>query len=85
MPQLEISKVVLVHVNIVINQYQHDSIVWCTFVPNKSLGLLLEIPSPKKEFAKTHFIWSLHTLKYGLLIKLFCQYRLQTKEIGFGY
>ena len=36
-PHLEITDVVLVHCNIVNNDYQHDSRVLYTFVPNKSL------------------------------------------------
>ena len=43
---LEISEVVLIHCDIVNNDYQQDSTVLYTFVPNKSLGALLEI-SPK--------------------------------------
>ena len=39
----EITEVVLVHCNIVNNDYQQDSRVLCTFVPNKPLGSLLEI------------------------------------------
>ena len=34
---------VLVHFNFVNNQYQHDSKVLSSFVPNKSLGQLLDI------------------------------------------
>ena len=43
---LQIIEVVLVHCNIVNNDYQQDSKVLYTFVPNKSFGSLLEI-SPK--------------------------------------
>ena len=43
-PDLEITKVVLVHYNIVNNDYQQDSRVLYTFVPNKQFGSLLEIP-----------------------------------------
>ena len=35
---LEITEVVLVHCNIVNNDYQHDSRVFYTFIPNKPLG-----------------------------------------------
>ena len=42
-PQLEISKVLLIHCNIVSNDYQQDSGVLYTFVPNKSLCQLLDI------------------------------------------
>ena len=42
-PHLEITKVVLVHCNIVNNDYQQDSRALYTFVPNKAFGSLLEI------------------------------------------
>ena len=45
-PRLEITEVVLTHCNIVNNDYQQDSRVLYTFVPNKSVGQLLGI-SPK--------------------------------------
>ena len=45
-PNLEITKVVLVHCNIVNNNYQQNARVLYTFVPNKSFGQLLDI-SPK--------------------------------------
>ena len=41
-PHLEITEIVLVHCNIVNNDYQHDSRVLYTFVPNKPFGSLLE-------------------------------------------
>ena len=44
---LKITEVVLVHSNIVKNNYQQDSRVLYTFVPNKLFGQLLAI-SPKK-------------------------------------
>ena len=40
---LEITEVVLVHCDIVNNDYQQDLKVLCAFVPNKQLGSLLEI------------------------------------------
>ena len=46
MSQLEITEVVLVHCNIVNNDYQQDSRFLYIFVPNKPFGSLLEI-SPK--------------------------------------
>ena len=42
-PHLEITEVVLVHCNIVNSDYQQDSRVLYTFVPNKPFGSLLEI------------------------------------------
>ena len=46
MCHLAINEVVLVHCNIVNNDYQQDSRVLYTFVPNKLFGQLLDI-SPK--------------------------------------
>ena len=43
MYHLEITEIVLMHCNIVNNNYQQDSRVLCTFVPNKSFGQLLDI------------------------------------------
>ena len=45
-PHLEISEVILIHCDIVSNDYQQDSRVLFTFAPNKSFGQLLDI-SPK--------------------------------------
>ena len=50
---LEINKVVLVHCNIVKNDYQQGSKVLHTFVPNKSFDQLLDIPSKNFIFLKT--------------------------------
>ena len=38
-PHLEITEVVLIHCNIVSNDYQQDSTVLNTFVPNKSVSV----------------------------------------------
>ena len=46
LPHLEIAEVILVHCNLVNSDYQQDSWVLYTFVPNKSFGQLLET-SPK--------------------------------------
>ena len=46
MPYLEITEVLLVYYNIVNNNYQQNSKVLYTFVPNKPFGQLLDI-SPK--------------------------------------
>ena len=48
-PHLEITEVVLIHCNIVNNDYQQDSRVLYKCFPNKPFGSLLE-------FAPTHFI-----------------------------
>ena len=50
---LEITKVVLVHCNIVNNNYQQDSRVFYAFVPNKQFGSLLEISPTNHIFLKT--------------------------------
>ena len=52
-PHLEITEVVLVHCNIVNNDYQQDSRVLYTFVPNKPFGSLLEISPKNHIFLKT--------------------------------
>ena len=51
-PHLEITEVVLVHCNIVNNDYQQDSRVLYTFVPNKPFGSLLEISPANHIFLK---------------------------------
>ena len=50
---LEITIVVLVHYDIVNNDYQQDSRVLYTFVPNKPFGSLLEISPTNHIFLKT--------------------------------
>ena len=52
-PHLEITEVVLVHCNIVNNDYQQDSRVLYTSVPNKPFGSLLEISTANHIFLKT--------------------------------
>ena len=52
-PHLEITEVVLVHCNIVNNDYQQDSRVLYTFDPNKPFGGLLEISPTNHMFLKT--------------------------------
>ena len=49
---LEITEVVLVHYDIVNNDYQQDSRVLYTFVPNKPFGSLLEISPANHIFLK---------------------------------
>ena len=51
-PHLEIIEVVLVHCDIVNNDYQQDSRVLYTFVPNKLFGSLLEISPANHIFLK---------------------------------
>ena len=52
-PHLEITEVVLVHCNMVNNDYQYDSRVLYTFVSNKSFGSLLDISPSNHIFLKT--------------------------------
>ena len=52
-PHLEITEVVLVNFSIANNDYQQDSRVLYMFVPNKSLGNLLEISPANHIFLKT--------------------------------
>ena len=52
-PHLEIIEVVLVHCDIVNIDYQQDSWVLYTFVPNKPFGSLLEISPTNHIFLKT--------------------------------
>ena len=42
-PKLESAEVVLVHCNLVKNDYQHTSKVLFSFVPNKQFGQLIDI------------------------------------------
>ena len=68
-PHLEITEVVLVHCNVVNNDYQQDSRVLYTFVLNKPFGSLLEILLRTIYFWK-HVTQNSQTLKYGLQIKI---------------
>ena len=52
-PHLEIVEFVLVRCNLVNNDYQQDSRILYTFVPNKPFGSLLEISSSNHVFLKT--------------------------------
>ena len=59
---LEITEVVVVHCDIVNNDYQQDPRVLYTFVPNKPLGSLLEISPTNYIFLKT-FNWEYDEIK----------------------
>ena len=52
-PHLEITGVILVHCDIVNNNYQQDSRALYTFVPNKPFGTLLEISPTNHIFLNT--------------------------------
>ena len=68
-PHLEIKEVVLVQYNIINNDYQQDSRVLYTFVPNKPFDSLLDIFPTNHIFIK-HSTRSFKPSKYRLLIKL---------------
>ena len=53
MPHLEIVELVLVHCSPVNNDYQQDSRILYTFVPDKTFGSLLEISPTNQVFLKT--------------------------------
>ena len=53
MPCLEITEVVLIHCNVVINSYKKNSRVLHTFIPNKSFGQLLDMSPNNFLFLKT--------------------------------
>ena len=53
LPHLEIVELVLVHCNLVNNDYQQDSRILYTFVLNKPFGSLLEISLITHIFLKT--------------------------------
>ena len=59
---LEIIEVVLVHCNIVNNDYQQDSRVLYTLVPNKKFGSLLEI-SPANHISLKTFNSEFQTIE----------------------
>ena len=52
-PHLEVVELVLVHCNLVNNDYLQDSRILYTFVPNKTFGNLLEISPTNHVFLKT--------------------------------
>ena len=52
-PHLEIVEVVLVHCNLVNNDYQENSRILYTFVPSQTFASLLEISPPNHVFLKT--------------------------------
>ena len=62
-PHLEITEVVLVHCNIVNNDYQQDSRVLYTFVPHKPFGSLLEIPPPPNHISLKTFNSEFQTIE----------------------
>ena len=74
-PHLEITEVVLFDCDIVNNDYQQDSRVLYTFVPNKPFGSLLEISPTNHIFLKTF------NLEYDEIIVWFTDQNSQPLEI----
>ena len=68
-PNLEITEVVLVHCNIVNNDYQQDSRVLFTFIPDKLFVDLLDVSSKNFVFLQT-FISECSSIEVCLLIKI---------------
>ena len=52
-PRFQVVELVLVHCNLVNNDYQQDSIILYAFVPNKTFGSLLEISPTNHALLKT--------------------------------
>ena len=84
MPYLEITKVVLVYCNIVNNNYQQNSRVMYTFVPNKLFGQLLDI-SPKNFIFLNILTQNFHILKYGLRSKFYIVRHRRENNHHFSY
>ena len=68
-PNLETTEVVLVHCNIVNNDYQQDSRVLFTFIPDKLFVDLLDV-SPKNFVFLQTFISECSSIEVCLLIKI---------------
>ena len=51
-PRLEVAELVLVHCNLVNNDYQQDSRILYVFVPNKTFSSLLEISPTNHIFSR---------------------------------
>ena len=52
-PDLEVVELVLIHCNLVNNNYQQNSRILYTFTPDKPFGSLLQISSRNHIFLKT--------------------------------
>ena len=74
-PKLEATEVVLIHCNIVNNDYQQDSRVLYSFVPKKPFGNLLEISQTKHIFLK------IFNLEFNEIIVWFTDQNSQPLEI----
>ena len=74
MLHLEITEAVLIHCNIINNDYQHDSRVLHTFAPDKSFGQLLDITPKKIIFLKTFNLEPRYSIEPRDLDMDFCLY-----------
>ena len=72
MPKLESVEAVLVHCNLVKNDYQHASKVLFTFVPNKQFGQLINM--------LPHSLTMMNTINTDLFF-FFLKFGLQTKSV----
>ena len=82
-PKLQSVEVVLVHCNLVKNDYQHTSKVLFSFVPNKQFGQLINI-SPHSLMMIQNLIQLIQNfllLKFGLQIKLVKHLKLKIMSI----
>ena len=52
-PHSEVAELILIHCNLVNNDYQQNSRILYTFTPDKSSGSLLQISPPNHIFLKT--------------------------------
>ena len=77
-PKLESVEVVLVHCNLVINNYQQASKVLFTFEPNKQFGQLINIAPHSLTMLSTT---NIHLLKCVLLIKIVSLLKLKIMSI----
>ena len=75
LPHLEITEVVLVYCNMVNNNYQQDSRVLYTFIPNKPFSSLLEI------FPTNHIYFKNFNSQYSKIIVSFTDQNSNLLEI----
>ena len=80
MPKLESVEAVLVHCNLVKNDYQHASKVLFTFVPNKQFRQLINI-SPHSLIMMNTINTNFLLLTFGLQTKLVKHLRLKIMSI----
>ena len=79
-PKSESAEVVLVHCDLVKNDYQHTSKVLFSFIPNKQFGQLTNI-SPHSLTMMNNLIHNFLLLKFGLQIKLVKHLKMKKMSI----